>query len=571
MKFTPILIAMLPALAVTATQAAVYQVVDLGTAEGYKSSFAAAINNSNQSVGTNSNQFNFPVDISAVDFTDTVITNNLTAAEIEEVKKGTVNAKALTVLVSYLKNNTSVYAVQRFADAFAVRLDSKERVSLRQTGNLVNNYEYLTDINDQGQILGYATAPFTLQSFTPAPSTAVPTPVTVKLWIPQGGHQLGVVLHQGQKYTLPPLNTELAGGFSLPRGINNNGKVIGLGSVGMTDEMRKNIATLCTGATEPVELCYYRQAQAGILYTSAALVWQLDSNGKPGTPVKMPFLGDKNTGLAHTNTNFDPINYPINYQSQLMDLNDLGVIVGSSVFTDSADIRFSPFTYRDEIFTTSKAVYFIDNKIESFINHAEWEGSNALAINNKNIITGTVRKNWYQGPDRMFVYDISAKKLTFPADFFSSATTTPEAINNNNMIVGTTEVFTTGSTTRRNVGFMYDLTADKFTNLNDLLPCNSGYTIVNAMDINDKNVIVATAVKSTDKRDSKGDVVKDSNGVAVKEEVAVAVQLTPVAGGAVDNCSKKEETTYERKGGATGALALLLLPLVLLRRRWLKA
>jgi hypothetical protein len=114
---------------------------------------------------------------------------------------------------------------------------------------------------------------------------------------------------------------------------------------------------------------------------------------------------------------------------------------------------------------------------------------------------------------------------------------------------------------------MYDLTADKFTNLNDLLPCNSGYTIVSAMDINDKNVIVATAIKSVDKRDLKGDVVKDSTGAAVKEEVAVAVQLNPIAGGAVDNCTSPEATTYERKGGNFGFFSLLLLPLLLLRRR----
>ncbi len=125
MKLTPILIAMLPALAVTASQAAVYQVVELGAAEGYKSSFAAAINNNNQAVGTNSNLFNFPVDLNAVDYTNSLITSNLTAAEIEEVKKGNVNAKALAVLVAYLKNNVTGYTVQRFADAFAVRLDSK--------------------------------------------------------------------------------------------------------------------------------------------------------------------------------------------------------------------------------------------------------------------------------------------------------------------------------------------------------------------------------------------------------------------------------------------------------------
>ena len=70
---------------------------------------------------------------------------------------------------------------------------------------------------------------------------------------------------------------------------------------------------------------------------------------------------------------------------------------------------------------------------------------------------------------------------------------------------------------------------------------------------------------------AKGDVVKDSNGVVTKEEIAVAVQLNPIAGGVVDNCSKPEETNYERKGGAGGWLSLWLLPLLLLRRFGTKA
>jgi hypothetical protein len=561
MKLTPILIAMLPALAVSASQAAVFQVVELGAAEGYKSSFAAAINNSNQSVGTNSNQFNFPVDINAVDFTSTLITSNLTAAEIEEVKKGNVNAKALGVLLGYLKNNVTGYTVQRFADAFAVRLDTKQRVMLRETSQVPTNYEYLVGINEQNQSLGYATAPFTQQSFTPAVTATVPTPVAVKLWVPAPGYQLGVVVTQGKAHALPPLYTDFGGGFSLPRDINNNGQVIGSGSIAVPVATQTTLKTLCDGTKEPVQLCYYRQSIAGTMYTSSALLWQLDANGKPGTPVKIGYLGDKNTGLPHSKKEYSEVNY----YSQLQEINDQGVIVGSSVFTDSDDIRLS------QVFTTMKAVHIVDNKIESFINQSEWESNNATGINNKNIIVGSARKLWFQGPDRFFVYDMAAKKLTFPTDLFESANTIPEAINDNNIVVGTTEAFTQGSSTRRNVGFMYDIAANKFTDLNTLLPCNSGYTIVNAMGINDKNVIVATAIKATDKRDIKGDVVKDSNGVVTKEEIAVAVQLNPIAGGVVDNCSKPEETNYERKGGAGGWLSLWLLPLLLLRRFGTKA
>ena len=93
MKLTPIFFAMLPALAVFASQAEVYQVAEIGIADSYKSSFAAGINNNNQTVGTASNQYNFPVDLAAVNYASTIITSNLTAAEIEEVKKDEQSVK----------------------------------------------------------------------------------------------------------------------------------------------------------------------------------------------------------------------------------------------------------------------------------------------------------------------------------------------------------------------------------------------------------------------------------------------------------------------------------------------
>ncbi len=224
MKFTPIFFAMLPALTVFASQAEVYQVVELGPVDGYKSSFSAAINNSNQSVGTITGQFNYPVDLTYIDFTSTGITAYLTAAEIEEVKKGNVNAKALQVLLNYLQTLKSDYKVQRFSDAFASRLDNKQLVKLRETAAVPTNYEYLTGINDLGQMIGYAGAPFTVQSFTPAVTTTTPNPVAQRLWVPQPGYLLGSVVNNGIAQTLPPLYTLYGGGYSVARGLNNKAK-----------------------------------------------------------------------------------------------------------------------------------------------------------------------------------------------------------------------------------------------------------------------------------------------------------------------------------------------------------
>ncbi len=574
MKLTPIFFAMLPALSVFATQAEVYQVVELGPVDGYKSSFSSAINNSNQAVGTLTGQFNFPVDLTYVDFTNAAITTALTTAEIEEIKKGNVNANALTVLLNYLKISAGNYQVQRFTDAYASRLDNKQLLKLRETAPVQTNYEYLTDINDLGQIAGYASAPFSVQSFTPAPTEATPNPAAQRLWVPQPGYMLGTVVTNGVTETLPPLYTNYGGGFSIARAINNNGKVVGFGSVSMSDTTISGITAACLGKTEPVALCYHSIVSnpQSLAYTNNGLVWQLDANGKPGAAVQLGYLGDKNTGLPHTRTDYPTVQY----NSIPNDVNDAGLIVGSSIYTDSTDIRYSPFTFRDEVYTVNQAAVFHGSEVKPLLDAKEWEFSNAVDINNKNIIVGVAQQKWYtytqsRTAQKLFVYDYNTKTATFPNALFATANTVVEAINDNNLVVGTTEAFTDQSSSRRNVAFLYDMSTDKFTNLNTMLKCNAGYTLVSAMDINEKNVILATAVKAVDKKDSLGDVVKDSAGNAVREEVAVAVQLNPVAGGTIDNCTPTEDAGYKRKGGSTGVLALSLLALAgFLRRRVLR-
>ncbi len=566
MKFSPLFVAMLPAVVAFTGQAATYQIVELGPIDGYKSSFVAGLNNNNQIVGNLSNRFNYPIDLNSVDLTSTVITASLSAAEIEEVKKGNINAKALTVLTSYLQISSGLYTTQRFAGTYPARLDTKQLVRVRETAAVQTNNEYLLGINDLNQMIGYATAPFTKQSFTPAATTTTPNPVAQQLWVPAPMHMAGVVFTDKGTYTLPPLYTDFGGGYSVGRGLNNNGKVIGYGSSTMTADAQTAIAASCDGKTEPKDLCYYRNAVANS-YETHGMVWQLDANGKPGTPQLLGYLGDKNSGKPHTRTDY-PV---VSYTSTPNDVNDKGLVVGASMYSDSDDIRFyaSGYTGRDEVYHAFHATIFDGTELKSFIDIKEWNSSFATGVNNKNIITGyAVKTITSVDRNRFFIYDYNTQKLTFPADLFGSASTAPEAINDNNIVVGTTETSTAGTSTRRNVGFVYDIAANSFKDINTLLSCNSAYTIVTATDINEKNVIVATAVKEVERRDSKGELVKDSAGNVLKEEIAVAVQLNPIANGTIDNCSTTEEQTYERQGASFGLFGLLaLLPLALRRRR----
>ncbi len=565
MKLAPIFFAMLPAVAVFASQAEVYQVVELGTVEGYKSSFSAGINNSNQTVGNVSSQFNYPVDLTAINYESALFTGNLTAAEIEEIKKGNVNAKALLYLTAYLKGSVADFSVQRFADAFSVRFDSRQLLKLRETKTPQTNYEYMVDINDAGTILGYASAPFAKQAFTPAATEATPNPVTQQLWVPQNGFMLGVVLHNGSRYTLPPLYTSFGGGISIPRAISNSGKIVGTASVSMDAAVETLINTSCSGDIDPKALCYYKAigSVSAAPYRITGVSWQLNTDGVPGVATELGFFGDKKSGLAHTKTDYPAVIYT----SAPSDVNDAGIAVGVSVYTNSDDIRYNPFNFRDEVFTVNQAAVFQGSELTMITDVKEWESSRAFSINNKNVIVGAARKLWYQGPDRFFIYDLNTQKLSFPTDLFGTATTIPAAINDNNQVVGTSETFTEGSSIRRSIAFWYDMSTGSFKDLNTLLPCNSGYTLVSAQDINDKNVIVATAIKKVDQRDNKGEVIKDSAGNALQEEVAMAVQLLPVANGTPSTCSSAADEGYKRKGGSIGFGWLVLLMLPLVRRR----
>ncbi|HSG53147.1 MAG TPA: DUF3466 family protein, partial [Rheinheimera sp.] len=140
------------------------------------------------------------------------------------------------------------------------------------------------------------------------------------------------------------------------------------------------------------------------------------------------------------------------------------------------------------------------------------------------------------------------------------------AINDNNKVVGRGEVIIGGTTTRRQHGFIYDIASDDFSDLNNLISCNSTYTIVDAIDINNSGVVLATAIVSKEQRDVYGNVLLDNTGNPVMAEVAVAVKLEPVANGEIEDCST-EETDYERQGGSVGFGLLSLSALLWWRRR----
>ena len=150
--------------------------------------------------------------------------------------------------------------------------------------------------------------------------------------------------------------------------------------------------------------------------------------------------------------------------------------------------------------------------------HSKYFDSRAYDINDAGIAVGHVN-TFVNGNQRTKFYhvDTNAENMAmeFPDDFFNGSSSTARAINENGMIVGEGEYEThndSSSNPRRTHGFIYDMTAKTFTDLNSFLACDSCYTVIEARDINDANEISATALIKVPRRDSKGNLMVDEKG-----------------------------------------------------------
>lgn len=566
MKLSRISLAILPLLSLCSVQAAVYNVVEIGEVSEVKSTYAAAINDSghavlNGAISTNSalsaqgvpqngnglGAFNFPIDLNAIDFESESITAVLTDEQLADAINGNIDATVQNILLSL---NPAGQRIGFSLSYISVADGILQNLPLRDLTQQRSNSEYLYDINNAGVAVGTASTTFTLQSFTPTPTDTTPEPETVDVWVPESSHQLGVVVQDNQVTIIPAPYQELGGGFTVARAISDSGLIAGYGSNGMTDAIKEATEEACTGATSPVEFCLYNRAIAGS-YLQRAMVWQLQADGTIGEAEVLGFLGNKNTGEAFDGEGVNAITY----FSVANDVNDNGIAVGRSLYSDSdrtQRVRLNNGQVVDQIVRAQHASLYVEDQVLPLVDPLEWSISDAVAINNNDIIVGYGQKVINSAArNKMFYHDYSAGQTRFVDGFFSSSTTQPKAINDSNQVVGQAEVILGGTTTRRGHGFIYDITADSFTDLNTLIGCNSPYTVVDATDINNNGDILATALIMKERKDLLGEVVVDAQGNPLREELAVVVKLQPVANGEPEDCAS-EQTEYERKGGTAG-------------------
>lgn len=523
-------------------QAAVYEVVEMPLNTVAVNAFAAQLNNSGTAVVQVSNIFNPPIDLSMIDFTTQLLVDNLT--DIDAAMNGDFNAEDLAFTVSYidsLSNETS----QKIADfqSYAVVDDSAQLIAGfdfidTTTGEYARNTNtFVRGLNDAGVIVGTSDGPTRKVEYIDESGGEI-------TYVVQDFGNRGFVQMNGQVLPLVPTSA-LTGGLSEAFDVNNNMLVAGYETTEVL-EIRETSVENCQDdgirGDIPVDLCLSRLVTSGVsgVMQRRATLWQLDQTGA--------ITETRNLGILLTPADDDERVFA----SRALAVNEQGIAVG-----DSSDY------YRDdENIVGTFAAVFTEDDVLGFTDQQEYFSSTATDINDANIVVGQMTQT-ISGFSRskFYHYDIATDTLTFPSDFFPGSSSRARAINNNNLIVGEGEVDTGLSVDRRTHAFIYDIAAETFQDLNDLIACDSPYTIAQAHGINDDNQIVATATVRRTAKNIKGEDLLDDAGAPIMQDQVVSVYLQPIAG-EIDDCPTPPAEVQERSGGAIS----WLLPLLLIAR-----
>ncbi|WP_282130380.1 DUF3466 family protein [Pseudoalteromonas aliena] len=559
----------------TSAMSATYQLSELGTLEGAKHSYISDVSESGHVIGFANGVYNLPIDISYIDFTESVIKtayNNekdafelsdkvitFTLDDIENKDAINTNPDAHSFMVGFLSRLSSNFEYQKlnslvavdFKDGSVIEQPLFDIASVDYDGLTRSTTNIYNAVSEDGVAVGWGSAPYDKVSFTPDGEDEAES------WFTREFIERGLIVSaDGVRVPLTPEFNEY-GGTSRANDIvktANGYTVVGNISTAIAEDRQENITDRCDNEDEPTSVCVYvlnTSVTSGV-FDKRAVKWQLDS--------AMNIVSTEILGLGLTPKDDDDFAFT----STANALNKNGIAVGSS------NVRY----YKKDSTILTMPTYFKDKAVVAFVNQEDdWQGGKSLAINESNVITGFAVKR-IEGTlrNKFFYHDIKTGDTVFPAGYFDSSSSFGNDINSKGYIVGEGEVGATDSS-RRKEAFVYKIGDDKVTNLNDLLPCfeadgetTYAYIMAEAKVINENNEIFGVATKTVKKRNSLGDVVTDIDGKTEFESIAVAVKLTPLVNGTVESCAPPEAEVYERNSASFPWYALLLLPLVGVRR-----
>ncbi|KTF18318.1 DUF3466 family protein [Pseudoalteromonas sp. H105] len=576
MKYKLLAASILATMSTTALSAT-YKLTELGSFDEAKHNYVTDVSENGHLIGLVNGLYNLPIDISYIDFNDSLIKDAYKAAEanfelidkeitftlddIENNNAAATNPDAHSFMLSFLSARGTNSQYQKLGNLAAIRFPGNQQPAQEQTLFDVASVDYdgvtrsvnafYNAVADDGVSVGWGSSPYEKVQFTPDGETEEETHF-VRDFI----NRAAVISDTGVVVEILPQFDEF-GGISAANDIvktDDGYVVVGQTSVGIPDDRQEDIDDNCDGLDEPISVCIenlYRSTSTR-LFNVRAVKWTLDTS--------LNVTGTEQLGFGVTPEDDEGFAFV----SNALAVNSNGVAAGTS------DIRDNTSSSR----IRSLPVYYKDGKVEEIVDQDDdWFDGKSTAINDNDIVVGYALKP-IEGANRykFFYHDIATGSTVFPTDFFGSSSSFANDINDNGIIVGEgeTDVFNVGS--RRREAFMYKIGDDEITNINDLLPCYESdgetrykYLMSEAKAINNDNEIFGVATKTVEKTDTLGGVVVGLDGNIEYESVVVAVKLTPVAG-EVDTCSDEETETYERQSASFPWYSLLLLPLVGLRR-----
>jgi uncharacterized membrane protein len=526
------------------SQAARYRVVELPVTDEGQSSFPSAIGEDGNITVNVRGAFNVPIDLDLLDFDSDALIIALT--DIESARTGNFNSADYEILLALIKSADGTQSSQQIANTVSYLASENEtsyipgfdQLSDQNNEFTFNSTTVVRDINDSGFSVGTGEGYYSKLDYTF-----------------ESGQNVNFVLHEfgtrafvslGNTVIGLPAPETMAGGVSEAYAINESNQVIGYGSTLIISDTLETTLTDCEDdelrGDIPFESCINSTistftASAASFAQLRGLIWQLDEQGN--------LLETKQLGIL-----FEPEADDIkNYSSQALAINDNGIAVG---------VSNGQYTENDVTVARNFAVIFDQDEIinitpepDSNVARSSNTISSAADINNDNLVVGYQVKS-VNGTNRrkFFVYDMLLEEITFPNDFFLGSSSNALDINNNGMVVGYGEV-DASLTGRRNEGFLYDIAAEQFYGIRELISCDSPYTIVQANSINDQNEIAATARYQGSARDSRGEVLLDSAGLEIQVDLVTAVKLELIPGGEIDNCDPIVDKINRERQGAS--------------------
>lgn len=592
MKPTQLAAAVLLATGSVSAIAATYSITPVPLQDKAQISFARSIDNSGKMLASVQSEYNQPVDLEKLE-NDTIFFSSFGSSleSEDDVRQGVFSDVDYTTIIGFIRDNRNGITGQKLG---IYRTYLTDTVNAELVPGLDQITDQFDDYTQSVQALGRDS--INGDYIVGDSSALVITDVyeredgeVFNYTYPTSAEQ-AFVQASGETKLLPPVDST-AGGLGSARAVNNNLQVAGFSTVSFQDDVTNALDTCADeetrGATSEGRCLFSvyngtftlpRISQSFIntsLVNSSsffnqssipnfvllsqvnATIWQLDVNGNViDTQTYAPLVDIQEDDTAY-------------YFSAAYDINDQGIAVGESLTGDLRRI-VRPAVGSGVNESERVATVFRDGETTELLNRDDNLSSQAIAINDNNWITGSVlRSTSGVARERMFVMNLDTQELKFPEGFFKSAGVSVNAINNNNIVVGKAESEVTSETSRQTSAFMYDIESEAFVDLNDLVACDSEYTLVEAVDINDNNEIIANArIKSTSKYVTGVDFI-NSNGETVEIDTVVAVKLDPIANGEVEQCEiPEDERPFERSGAAMSWFSgALLAGLALFRRR----